>query len=753
MRSLRVFRTFCIQHSTISIRTMRWQKTARLAIVAFVIVFAGVVLFTMRQRRATPQAPVPEIARSAADDAAVYNPSGVDYKETADGKLVFRLQAKRHWAYPDGRQKLEEVAFTLPDREGKTIVIKADKAEVTTPPDKQIGTANFTGNVRLTTNDGIEVTAATAVYDDASGVMTVPGPVEFTRGRMKGTGIGATYDKNRDVLWLLDRAHITLAPDAAGLGAADATSGAAGLARAENYVRLTRDARIVSDGRTITADDVTALLQADGNSLEQVQLRGNSRITESGANARNMSARDIDLTYAPDGRTMQSARLMDNGVVDLPGPAGEPGRRISGRSIDMTMGPDGSTLTTLNATENVEVDLPGQGETPAKRIRAAALRASGPPETGLQAAAFGGQVEYHETRAAAGKVTALDRTARSQRLVIATKAGLGDVEQADFRGHFRFTDDEVTAQAPRALYHVARDRIELSPFEKEPGPTPFVNDGRSLIEARNIQLSPESEKVTADTDVRSTLQPKRAGTAAEGSARSNGEGGQARMPVMLEQDRPVYVASNNLSYDGVSEATYSGNARLWQDQSQSKIDAGTIVLNDRTGNLTARTNVSTTMLMEDVDPKTKEKTLTLTVATANQLVYDDEKRLAVYTGTPERQAHMKGVHGDVVGDRIDVYLQESGSELERAEARGSVTVKEGARVATGSELIYTASNDTYVMKGSPVVAIEREAPNSCKKIVGTTLTFQRSVGSISADAAGMVPVKSEPVPCPAESRN
>ena len=731
---------------------MRWQKTARLAIAAFVVVFAGIVLYTMRQRTAAPPPAAPKIEQPPGEDADIYNPGDATFRQTENGKLKFALVAKTHVGYADGRHKFGGVEFTLPDRNGKTVVIFADEAILTKPPDKAIGTANLSGNVRFTTDDGLEVRAATATYDDASGMLTVPGPVEFSRRRMKGKGIGATYDKNRDVLSLQEQAHIVVAADESGKGGAEATAAAAGLARAENYVRLTGNARIVSDGRTITADDVTLRLQDDGNSLERVELRGNSRIVESGASARNMSATDIDLAYAGDGRTLQSAGLRENAVVGLPGAEGAE-RRIAGRTIDMTMGPDGSTLTMLNASQNVQVDLPGQGDTPVKQIRAATLRASGPPDVGLNSGTFEGQVEYRETRPARGKAAAVDRTARSERLVIATKAGLGDLEQADFRGRFKFADgSEITAEAPRALYHVTRDRIELSPYEKEPGPTPFVNDGQFLVEARNIQLSPSSQKLTADTDVRSTVQPKRAKETNGGAqAATNPDG--TRMPVMLDQSRPVYVASNRLAYDGMAEATYTGAARLWQDGSQSKIDAGTIIINDRTGNLTARTDVRTSMLMEDTDPKTKQTTLRPTLATSEELVYDDAKRLAIYTGKEGRQATMKGAHGDVVADRIDIYLHEDGRQLERAEARGNVTVKEGARIAKGAELIYTASNDTYVMKGNPVDAIEREAPNSCKKILGTTLTFRRSVGSISADAAGTVPVKSETVPCPAESRN
>ena len=132
--------------------------------------------------------------------------------------------------------------------------------------------------------------------------MQVPGPVTFTRGRMTGTGTGATYDRDRDVLWVLADAHITVVPDATGGGALEATSGTAGLARADHYVRLSKAAHVVADNRTIDADDLTATLTPDDQKVQVMQLRGNSRIVGTGAGAQLMSARDIDLTYAPDGR-------------------------------------------------------------------------------------------------------------------------------------------------------------------------------------------------------------------------------------------------------------------------------------------------------------------------------------------------------------------------------------------------------------------------------------------------------------------
>ena len=97
---------------------------------------------------------------------------------------------------------------------------------------------------------------------------------------MKGTGVGATYDRNRDVLWLLAEAHITVTPDAAGGGAVDATASKAGLARADNFVKLEGSAHRL-DGRTAPPRPtmITAYLDETGEKIQQLELREHSRIT------------------------------------------------------------------------------------------------------------------------------------------------------------------------------------------------------------------------------------------------------------------------------------------------------------------------------------------------------------------------------------------------------------------------------------------------------------------------------------------
>lgn len=717
---------------------MSWQKKTRLGIAVFVIVFIAVVAVAMRQRKGTPSpAPLPE----RVDPNSVAETRGGKIRRfTKDGKLAFELAFESQLVYPDGRTVQRGIKLTLPDRGGRAIAVTARDLEKVGKEGEAVGTVHLVGDVHVKTSDGLEVLTDDARYDDAAGMLTVPGKVEFTRARMKGTGVGATYDRNREVLWLNDQAHITVAADAKGEGAMDATAGAAGLARADHYVRLTRNAHITAQGRVIDADDITIMLTPDDERVQMLQLRANSRISGgSGAGGpQAMSARDIDLTYGEDGRTLQHAQLMENAVVQLPGEARSAGKRVSGKTIDIAMAPDGATVTNLTATENVQLDLPAEGDAPAKRIRAATLVAGGGNQ-GLQNATFTGNVDYRETRAARRNLAAVNRVASSMTLVVNTKPGLGALQQAEFSGNAHITDGtEVKADAPHALYHVDRDQMDLSPGDgSEPGPSPHVTDGRVSVDARTINFTLGTRKLSAETRVRSSMQPERKGAApAARGATPGAAASPPRVPSMLKQDEPVNVTSNRLEYDGsAGHATYNGNARLWQ--ADTLVDADLIIVDDKTGNLEARGNVRTTMLLEQVDSKSGKTTTTTTVGTSETFLYEDAKRLATYT----TKAHIVGSERDVKGDKIELFLVKDKNELQRAEAYGQVEVKETDRTATGSRLTYTAATEKYFMTGTPVVVIQKN-PTECKQTTASSVTFRKAIDTVDAGGVGPLPLKS-----------
>ena len=739
---------------------MKWQKRVRTAIAIFVVVFAAVVAVSLR--RGLKPAPGVATAPHKLDPTAVINNLGEGIHETHDpskeGKVTFRIKFGNQLTYADGSSKFGGgVKVEMPDKNGRRILIESQDARVTVPPGKQIGVAEFTGGVKLTTSDGIVVTTSAATYSDDEQMTRIPGALAFKKGRMTGTGVGATYDQARSVLWLLDQAKVDVAADKNGDGAIHVTSKTAGMARAEHYMKFTGAARLDGAGHVTEADDATAFLTDDDERVTRLELRGNSRMTgkPGSSGPQDMRARDIDLAYAEDGRTLQSARLVDNAIVQLPGLTGKTGRRIAGKAIDIALAADGSTVTNLVANESVQVDLPPDGESPSRRIRSASLIATGAGGAGIEAATFSGSVEYRETRGARGKVTAIDRTAKSDRLDVRTKPGFGDIETATFHNNVRFVDGAKTsAEAPLAVYSIAQDRLELSPGQGDAGQGPHVSDGRISVDARNIQMGLGTQKMKADTNVRSVMSQK-AGKANDAAV---------KVPSLLKQGEPVNVKSNKLDYDGANSlATYEGNATLWQDETTIKADR--IDIEDKTGNLRATTNVVTTMTLREPDdtaaagkpaparPSGKSGAAKdappPTTTVADELLYEDARHRAIYSG----HAHMSGPNGDVTGDRIELFMAEEGGALERAEADGNVVSRQPNRRAYGKHLTYIAKDGIYTMTGSPVRLYD-QTPANCRITEGTTVMFDRSLNTSTAtgnNTAGQR-TRTEPA-CPPEGSN
>lgn len=750
---------------------MKWQKRLRLGIALFVVVFAAVVVLALLRGR-KPAATTAQLPKKidAGKEVLSQSPEGGIAQSYTMGKLGAKITFGNQVTYTDGSTKFAGgVTVELPDKSGRKIIVEAQEARGQAPaPGKQVGDTEFSGSVKLTTSDGIVVTTDNATYSDEEQMTRIPGPLKFTRGRMTGSGFGATYDQARNVLWLLDQAKVDVAPDKKnGQGAIHVTSKSAGMARAEHYMKFTGDAVLDGEGHLTKADEATAYLTEDDERITKMELRGKSSMTgkPGGSGPQDMQANDIDLTYAEDGRTMQSARLVENASIQLPGGKGKTGRRIAGKVIDIAMAPDGATVTNLNANENVQVDLPPDGDLPARRIRSTSLMATGATGAGIEAATFSGNVEFRESRGARGKLTAIDRTAKSERLDVKTKPGFGDLERAVFHSNVHFTDGPNTVvDAPMAVYNIAQDRLDLSPGEGDKGIGPHVSDSRITVDAVNIQMGLSNQKMKADTNVRSVMAQKSASPSSKGDA-------EVKVPSLLKQDEPVNVKANRLDYDGATSlATYEGKATLWQDATDIK--AHKIVIDDKTGNLRATTNVVSTMILTQAEdkksaaakpgdpkpatakpsaakPSAAKPQAEPTTTVADDLLYEDSKHRATYTG----HAHMSGPSGDVTGDTIELFLAEQGGQLERAEADGNVVSRSDNRRAYGQHLTYIAKDDLYTMTGRPVKIYEQK-PASCMITEGTTLVFDRTLSTTTASGNNTTTqrTRTEPV-CPPAGSN
>jgi lipopolysaccharide export system protein LptA len=689
---------------------LSWQKRARAALALLMLAVAVAVFVTLRKRGGNEVAePPPRI-----DPKATVEAGSGEITRTRDGRTIFTLRFERQLTYPDGRSVFHDVAITFPNRSGRTCRVTGRQARQVASQGKQLGTVELDGGVAMTCDDGLRLETAGASYDESASLVRAPGSVKFSRGRMSGSGIGATYDESRDLLTLLDQTRVDVAPDPAGQGAMTITAGTAVMARADRTIRFERSVNVAGSPQSATADVAVAHLAPVEDIVDRVELTGHASVTGAaeGATAlRGMRADRIVLDYAADGKLLERANLTGAASVDLAAGAGT--RTLAGEAIDAALAPGGQAVTALSASKKVILTLPAEGTTPARTIESATLKGSG-DDAGIRTLAFRGGTTFKEGSA---------RTVTADALDVALQPGFGAATDARFKGRVVFRDAGVRAEAPDAHHDIARGVVHLSASATTPA---TVVDERVSVDARAIDLTAGSKRLRAKGDVRSVLQPQKA------DARDR------HAPAMFERDKPINVTATQLDYDGdAGRATYTGSARLWQEE--RTVQGDTLVLDDKQGNLSAKGNARSRLLLEekeknqprpDQNPQASAGAPTKkteTIARGDTLTYDNATRKAVYDG----HAHFTGPQGDVEGERIELFLDETGRTLERAEAYKNVVARfEGGQRATGERLTYFADGERYLMTGAPVRILEK-VTEGCRETVGASLTFARSTDTIS----------------------
>jgi LPS export ABC transporter protein LptC len=695
----------------------RWQRRLRLALALFIAGLAVTLVVSLRLAKAPPPAPI-LIPR--------HDPTVVS--ESTSGRSVRVLGGKpditvEHYdtmvQYADGRVRLTGVRFKVLQRHGRDFTITSASAEVVgRSPNEDV---QLEGDVEITSTDGLVVRTEEASYDHAQGVVRAPGAVRFSRGRLEGSAIGLRYERNLDLLSLLDRVVIHRDPGA-GEGATDVEAGSASLARAAKVVRFGHGVRLVRPGETMSADEMAATLAGDDERLQKLELRGASSLLGSpkaDGGLKAMRARDIDLAYAGDGKTLLHATANGDADIELAGAAGGAGRRLSGQFIDIALATDGATPTSLLAQKAVVLELLADSSTPARTIRSGVFQAGGTAGSGLNAAAFGEGVDFRETPPA----PAAPRTATSSTLALTLGDGFGRIRSARFGGGVVFTEGALTARARDAQYGVEAGTLHLAGRNDKTGRAPQVLDGRATIEGDAMDVQLDGRKITADGSVKTEMRADAQPANRQGSGQAAGTA-QARVPAMLQADKPVRAAAGRLEYDGGGRlATYTEGVELWQDQVSIKAD--TIAVDERSGGLSARGGVVSRMAFDRTDAAAKAPEPATMVVTSDKMAYDDEARRVTYAG----HAHLNGAAGDLSADEIAVFLRAGTRELERLEANGAVALRStDGRRAAGKSLVYRARSEQYDVVGAPA-----SLDDAVGATTGRLLTFYRSTARIVVD--------------------
>ena len=371
-----------------------------------------------------------------------------------------------------------------------------------------------------------------------------------------------------------------------------------------------------------------------------------------------------------------------------------------------------------------------------------------------------------------------DRVSTSRTLDAAflPEGGIASITQ---QGSVAYTDNQppdkrTQAWADNALYTPADSILLLSG-------SPRVTDGGMTTTAKTIRINRVTDDAFAEANVKSTYSDLK--------EQPNG--------ALLASASPIHVtAAKMAAHNSPAIALYEGNARLWQDA--NLVEAPSIQFDRDRRSLvaqgTAAHPVSTVLVQEklvqpngaqpdgtqpdeaqpdkthpdkiqpakprtaDHDPrktqpvgehqankKSQEKfdEASPVTITSARLTYSDADRRAHYDGG----VTARGTGFEATSDEMDAYLlprsQSSNSQslngpgrLDRMVAQGHVVVQQPGRHANSQTLVYTASDDKFVLTGGPPSIFDAERG----KITGVSLTFFRGDDRVLVEGEASTPV-------------
>jgi len=726
---------------------VRWQGVAR---VGFAVVGLGCAVALGVRFRGRPMT-VPAAPPAKHDPAAtVEGGRGNTLRWGTDGKEDYRMDFASITEYPDGRSRFTHAHFTSAKGD-RSFDIQAEEAETQGKGTRGAGPATvaLTGRVRVTTSDHWVIQSGSATYADATGLVSMPGPVTFARDRMTGEGQGATYDRFNGVLTILDRAHIASAADEAGGGALDASASRITMTRPQKSVHLEGTTRLDRDKEILSADTQTLLFTDDEKGVKQLEMSGHARVAPKpgAANAPpDMGADTIGLLVYPDGHTLQHATLRGQANVQLASTTGA--KTIAAPSIDLDLATDGQTLTKLDGMGGVTVQLPPTPDTPSARtIIAPTMVSTGDEAAGLKLSVFSGGVTFKEHTPAAGTIPASDRSATSQALALKLNGDLGAVDEAEFRQAVHFRDGDVTAESEHATYAEAKNLLTLDAAGSQA--SPVVVNGTVTVHGNLLRLATDTHDVDAAGNVQTKSMPA-----------PPPSGGKAASPGLFDADQPVFGASVRMRYEsGAQRATYWGSdtvpAEVYQTANPNDVRGDTIVVEQASNNLHATGHV-TSVFATDPKPPTGGRSgaspepPTVYHGKAQELDYVDATRTAHYVGGSDA-AELKGPDGTTTARTIDVILAQAARSVDRLVADGGVHLTSDAgREGRGDHLTYDSASDQYHLKGAPARAVlpQSKADASepqCMRYNAKELTFAGN--GFAAASAGGDAVQSTNWPC------
>jgi lipopolysaccharide export system protein LptA len=686
---------------------------------------------------------------------------GIEVQQTAKdftvsrsegGRTIFKIQASKAVQYKQGgHAELHDVNITLFGRDSSRFdQIYGDDFEY----DPQSGDVVAKGEVQIDLEanpegmntpdqtpprelkNPIHLVTRGLVFNQKTGDARTQEKVDFRIPQATGSAVGVSYVGKTNVLTLHSQVNIVFN----GTTPATVTASDGVLTKEPRQVVL-NTVRVQSAAQESQAQQTTLFLRPD-NTVERVLATGNVQMNARGPQASHVQAGQLELLM--DDRPNQKdllrtatftgdVRMSNTGKSAMQGSAARAVLDFSGKNLvsrvhaerDVHLLQHQASNSAANPAQDLELTADAadfflkngrrldHGETSgAAQIAIRPASSTAGQQTLVTAGKFlahfndaGRIASVHgapDARIVTKTPGEADRVSTSATLDAAflPTGGLDSIVQ---QGNMAYVDGDRKAWADKARYTPSDQNLLLTG-------SPRVVEGGMTTTSRLMRLNRSTGDAFSEGDVKSTysdLKPQPNGA-------------------LLASGSPIHVTAQNMAaHRTPAIATYTGNARLWQDA--NVVEAPTIEFDRNRRSVVAQGSASQKVSTVIVQADKSGKATPVSISSA-RLTYTDSDRKAHFDGG----VSAKGTDSAITSNQMDVLLQARGQQstnqplaqagkLERIVAQGQVVITQPNRRAVGDQLVYTVADDKFVLSGGTPSIFDAEHG----KITGVSLTFFR----------------------------
>jgi len=682
---------------------------------------------------------------------------GYEQRMMKNDRLYLLVKASRDITYSDSHHELENVSVAVYPPEGD-VPDEISAARGIYQPNTSL--ISFMGNVKIETKDKLKVTTEALSFDQNSKVAQTDSPVAFERENISGTSIGAVVEQQSQKLELKQQVEITVLPSTSGNTGEKPSarsrpvtirSGSAVFEQQTMKLSFIRGVTAEQETSVMSGDSLYALLNKDKH-LEKGELRGNSylrtmepghsaevhstnmdfnldkdQILESAIAFEDVTARtlnaDSDVVLSGSNSAEVKFQAQDKqsvlkqldttgrSVITMSAPKSKANdkraanKRLTADQVKLFWRASGQDLEKAEANGNAELfvdPIDRSTDSDRKTITAQSFNCDFYDKDNLVKVCVANSNAKAIVEPVQSNPKRGTRTLTSQTMTTVFVPNTQDVDRFDAQGDAKFNENDRNGIASTVSYLAREQTVKLR------GGEPTVWDSRGRTKA-----------VELDSDLANHISYSRGRTSTTYYSQEQTNGAAPFSKVKS----PVYVVSDRaeLNHDS-GVATYTGNARAWQDDNFVRGDKLNLYINDKTMDATGHVQTGLYNSKRKIEGNSS---VVPVFASADSFAYSDPNRTIHYEGNVDIKQGTDRITSGVA----DVYLLKESNEMDRTIAQRNVVLTQPMRKGIGDWVQYTSVDEVAVLKGNPARVEDTEKGNT----EGARLTLSMRDSKITAD--------------------